>query len=549
MIQISKLAGLKRAATKAGWGQFIRSEADERAVLNGCWFDVRAANRPVAFMERFLVHSKGRWGGKPLVLDDWQRDDLVFPVFGWRSQRGGRRYRKTYWEVPKKNGKSTISSALGIYLLCGDGENGAEVYAAATDRIQAGIVHGEAQKMVLASPALRGLLQVRASTREILYPGRSGNFRALASIANKQEGLNASAIIADELHAWQGRKLYDAIQWAFAARDNPLFIQITTAGDDLESVCYEQHEYARGVIDGTIHDDAFHPYIRTVKNPRCSLSDENEWFRANPGLGKSIGLEQFSADASAAAKRPTTEAAFRRYRLNIWTSAGTKWIDSDQWQACADESFDLSELEGRNCFGALDLSRTRDSSSLALVFPMEDGTVRLATWFWLPRDEAKRQSDLVSWLPWANQGAVRLIDGPVQQYSLIRDDIRQLSERFTILELAFDPWGAADHLTQQLEDEDGIPRVQFGQRLQNFAPAVEEMERRILDGTLKHSGNPVMDWQIQNCVMKVIDNTRKKPIRPKPDDHKKIDGPICSLMALARLMVDESGGDVDVREL
>ena len=548
MVQISKLAGIKRAAAKAGWLRMVRSEADERAILNGCWFDQRSADRVPAFMERFLVHSKGRWAGKPVVLQSWQRDDIVFPLFGWKNKRGTRRYRKTYIEIPKKNGKSTISSALGIYLLCGDGENGAEVYAAANDRTQAGIVHGEAQKMVAASPALRAQLTVRASRNEILYPGRQGVFKAITSEPSSQEGLNASAIIADELHEWKGRALYNALQFAFAARENPLFIMITTAGDDLESVCYEQHKYAQGVIDSTIFDEGYLGYIRTVSDPECSILDESQWFAANPSLGTTMGVEQFSADAAEASKTPTNEAAFRRYRLNIWTSAGTKWMDADKWAACQ-SAFDPEELVGRECFGALDLSRTRDSSSLQLLFPMDDGSLRLLSYFWLPRLEAVRQRDLVSWIPWHGINAVKLIDGPVQQYSIIKDDIQQLSEKFSIRELAFDPWGAGDHLTQQLEDEFGIPRVQFAQRLANFAPAVEEFERRVLDGSLQHAGNPVMNWQIQNCIMKVVDSTRKKPIRPNPDDHKKIDGPISALMALARYMATEGEAELDIRSV
>ena len=208
--------------------EWIQSEADERAVEEGCWFDEQAGLYVVEFFERFLKHTLGQWAGQPFNLLDWQRDDIVMPLFGWKRPDGTRRYRKAYIEVPKKNGKSTLCGGLALYLLIADGEPRAQIYGAAADREQAGIVFGEAANMVQASGQLSRKLDVIRSTKRLIDKRTNSFFHAISADAYTNEGLNAHAIIFDELHAQKTRDLWDALRYSMASRRQPLLISITT---------------------------------------------------------------------------------------------------------------------------------------------------------------------------------------------------------------------------------------------------------------------------------------------------------------------------------
>lgn len=434
-------------------------------------------------------------------------------------------------------------------MLCGDGEPGAEVYAAATNRKQAGIVHGDACDMVEASEELSESLIVTRSTNTIGYPDGGGWFKAMSKSPTSEQGQNAHCIIADELHAWHGRALYDAIQWAFAAREQPLFFAITTAGDDLESICYEQHRYAEGVMQGQIHDDGFLGYIRTAPDPNCSLLDIKAAKTANPSLGVTIRIETFEAEAREAAKSNTSARAWRRYRLNIWTTIGAQWLTRERWMACKHE-FTEKDLEGEECYGGLDLSKTRDSTSLQLIFPGLGERVKLLSYFWLPRQTAIDLQDKVSWLAWAEEGLVELTEGDVCDYGFVFNGVKRLNERFRIKELAFDPW-QAEQLTQDIEAELGIKRVAFGQTIGNLSPPTTEFERLVLAKLLEHNGHPIMTWQMSNAVCRVDSNGNKRLSKPTQDDIRKIDGPAAGVMALGRKMIGQGddSGDVGVRSL
>jgi phage terminase large subunit-like protein len=236
-----QLPAALRRAQREGWRKWIQSAADERAVVEeGCWFDEAAGLYVVEFFDRFLVHTMGQFAGQPFELLPWQRDDVVMPLFGWKRKDGTRRFRKCYVEVPKKNGKSTLCGGLALYLLLADGEPRAQIYGAAADREQAGIVYTEAANMVTASAELGQRLQVIRSTKRIIDPLSNSFYHAISADAYTNEGLNAHAIIFDELHAQKTRDLWDALRYSMASRVQPLLISITTAGTDQESICFEQ---------------------------------------------------------------------------------------------------------------------------------------------------------------------------------------------------------------------------------------------------------------------------------------------------------------------
>ena len=337
MTHIAKLPAVRAKAKREGWLNHIRTTADERAALRGCTFSVWHAERVCSFCRQFCCHSKGEWAGKPFELLPWQRDDLVYPLFGWLRPDGLRRYRRAYIEVAKKNGKSALNSALGLYFLIADNEPGAEVYSCAADRPQASIVHGEAVNMVDASPALQKLIDVNRSTFAMSFPQTKSVYKAWSGKAKGKSGYNAHAILCDELQEWQGRDMWENVIHAGRARRQPMLIVITNAGDDMLSVCREQHDYAERVIDGSFEDERFFGLIYAVTKEELDArgyQDRALWRQANPSMGITINEDEFGRDVEEAARTPTSWAEFLRKSFSIWNTGQKRWLSLDKWRRC-----------------------------------------------------------------------------------------------------------------------------------------------------------------------------------------------------------------------
>ncbi len=512
---------------------WIKSAADEHAARNGCYFDERAAVKVVEFFRKFLRHSSGEWAGEPFELLDWQRDDIVYPLFGWKRADGTRRYRIAYVELPKKNGKSTLASGLGLNLLLNDNEPGAEVYSAATTREQASIVHREAINMVGASPALRACLSINRSTKTIAHGKSNSRYQALSAEPRSSEGIKAHGVIADELHAWFGRQFWDSLRYAFRTRRQPLLFIITTAGDDIQSVCYEQHEYADRIIRGIHFDDRYFAYIRAA-DPSDDWTTIETARKANPSLGLTIKEDEFLADIEEAKRTPTSQARFKRYSLNIWQTSQSPWLKLEDWLACR-QDFAEQQLEGQDCWGGLDLAKTRDLTAFVLCFPGDK--YRFLPFFWLPEDAVNDPDNPEQYRIWAEQGWLRKTPGNVCDYSFIKRDLTDLAQRFQIRSYAFDPYNA-EHLTQELEEECGLPRFAFPQTISNFAGPTAEFERLVVGRGLEHSGHPTLTWNIGNVSVRVDANNNKRPVKPPVGDRRKIDGVVAAIMALGQALSD-----------
>lgn len=542
------LVALKNKARRGGWLKYVRTEADERALLNGCTFDPKRAEHVETFCRTFLRHSKGEWAGRPFELLDWQREDLIFPLFGWLRPNGFRRFTKAFVFLPKKNGKSSIAAAIGLYMLVGDDEAGAEVYSAATDRVQAGVVHNEAIRMVDASPELSEALDVNRATFNIAYSETKSYYRALSAVASAQEGLNAHAIVADELHVWHGRALWDSLRYAFRARRQGLLFAITTSGDDPTSVCYQQYEYSKAVLTGTIDDERHFSYICEAE-PTDDWTAPETWKKANPSLGSIIRIEDLAADCREAENSPAAQAAFKRYSLNVWQSATTPWLDIHRWNANA-VRFTEADLAGQRCFAGLDLAIKSDTTALVLLFPVDQSPsgnqrYRLLSYFWLPQATADRQRSLIPWQSWATSGHIALTPGGVADFEFVRARIRDIARKFNLAGLAYDRM-YAHVLAQQLQDEDGIPMVEFPQTIMAFAEPTATFERLVIAGDIEHNGNAVMTWQAGNVNVKADVNNNLRPVKPPDGEHRKIDGPVAGIMALALAMKNEPDNSLSV---
>lgn len=510
---------------------------DKAAIQHGCYFDEAAAKRVLRFFEKYLKHSKGRWAGKPFKLLDWQRYDILSPLFGWKKPDGTRRFRIAYIEIPKKNGKSTLSSGIALYLLMADGERGAEVYTAAADRDQAKIVFKESEKMVRASKPLSRRLKIVPSKNTIVHYASGSVYRALSADVPTKEGLNISGLIFDELHAQKTRDLWDTLRYGGAAREQPLIISITTAGFDRHSICWEQHEYARKILKGVVNDDAFFAYIASTnwEDAEARVSDVVEidwrtpeaWYMANPSLGHTIKEADFAQECKEAQESPAKQNTFKRYRLNIWTRAETRWFSPEKWNACGGNL--PTDLAERHCWGGLDLSSTTDLSSFSLVFEADkEGFVPVLSWSWCPDENLmdRVRRDKVPYDLWAEQGFLFPTPGNVIDYDFIFHKILEIKGLYPHLQIiGFDRYSATQLMIQI--EENGIDTIPIRQSMTGMSAPSKELERLVVGGRLVHAGNPVLTWAADNVV--AISDASEN-IRPSKEKSTERIDPIVSLV-------------------
>lgn len=494
------------------------------------WFDDQAADRVIQFFERFLRHTKGRWAGSRFELMEWQKEDIIRPLFGWKRKDGTRRYRTAYIEIPRKNGKSTLSAGIGLYLLSADNEPGAEVYSAAADRDQAAIVFDQAKAMIQGSPALDKRAEV--FKRSIVIPKTASSYKVLSADAHTKHGLNAHGVIFDELHAQPNRDLWDVLTTSTGAREQPLVVAITTAGFDRNSICWEQHEYARKILDRVIEDPSFFAYIAAA-DETDDWTDPGTWKKANPGLGQTVKLDYLEQECKRAQESPAYQNTFRRLHLNQWTQQETRYIPMDAWDASAGIVVP-EKLKDRECYGGLDLASTTDIAALTLVFPpLDEGEpFEVLPFFWIPQENMRERvkRDRVPYDAWERQGMVEATPGNVIDYSAIRKKIEQLHTIYNIKEIAFDRWGATQ-LSQDL-DGAGFTVVPFGQGFASMSAPTKELLNLVISKRLRHGGNPVLRWMADNMVVRQDSAGNVKPDKGKSTE--KIDGMVALVMALDR---------------
>ena len=508
--------------------------------MTGYVWDERAATVAVAFFEQLLHHVKGKWAGETFGLLPWQRDGVIRPIFGWKRPDGTRRYRRAYIEIPRKNGKSTLAAGIALLMLFADGEPGAEIYSVAVDRDQAAIVFDVAKSMVESSPALQRLAELYR--RSIVVPGTRSSYKVLSADAPSKHGLNAHGVIFDELHAQPNRELWDVLSTSMGARRQPLLVAITTAGYDRESICYEQHTYARQILDGLIEDDTFFAYVAAADQDD-DWTDPNIWAKANPSLGVTVSREYLETECRRAQQVPAYQNTYRRLHLDQWTQQESRWLDVAAWDACA-LPVDPAELAGRHCYAGLDLASTTDIAALALVFPPEDDgePFQALLRFWVPEenllDRARR--DRVPYDAWARDGLITATEGNVIDYATIGAALVHLGEQYDIREIAFDRWGAIQ-MSQQLEAA-GFTMVGFGQGFVSMSPPTKELLRLVLARKLAHGGNPVLRWMADNMVVRQDPAGNVKPDKSK--SRERIDGMVALIMAVDRATRHETAGSV-----
>ncbi|MEW6956265.1 terminase large subunit [Trueperella pyogenes] len=501
-------------------------------------YDKRRADFAVAFIQA-LKHTKGRWAGKPFKLIDWQ-EQIIRDLFGAVKEDGYRQFTTAYVEIPKKMGKSELAAAIALLLTCGDGEERAEVYGCAADRQQASIVFEVAADMIRMSPALSKRVKILSSQKRIIYKPTNSFYQVLSAEAYSKHGFNISGVVFDELHTQPNRALFDVMtKGSGDARTQPLYFLITTAGTDTHSICYEQHQKAQDILDGKKHDPTFYPVIYGAAQDD-DWTDEDVWHKANPSLGITVPIEKVRQACTSAKQNPAEENTFRQLRLNQWVKQSVRWMPMHVWNQ-NNAPVDLSDLEGRVCYGGLDLASTTDITAFVLVFPPygDDDKYTVAPWFWIPEDNLKLRvaRDHVPYDLWQSQGFLQTTEGNVVHYGAIETFIEQLGERFDIREIAFDRWGAVQ-MSQNLEAL-GFTVVPFGQGFKDMSPPSKELMKLALEGRLAHGGHPVLSWMVDNIHVRTDPAGNIKPDKQKSTE--KIDGVVATIMALDRAIRNGSG--------
>lgn len=464
---------------------------------------------------------------------------------------GRRQFRTVYVEVGRKNGKSEIAAGIALKLLCADGEQGGEVYGAACDRDQASIVFNVAADMVRRSSSLSKVCKVVPSTKRIIHTPSGSVYRAIPADAAGAHGYNASGVIVDEVHAQPNRELWDVLTTSTAAREQPLIFAITTAGYDRSSICWELHEYARQVINGTIKDDTFFGYIRAIPESK-DWTDESLWHLANPALeglggGDFRSIEELRTAVEQAKHRPAMENTVRRLYFSQWTQAEQHWFPFGTWDQCGGIIRE-QDFAGRQCFGGLDLAATSDFSSWVLVFPRDDDErgqcFDVLCRFWLPGDVVKeRRAPMADQIDaWRREGFLTLTPGDSIDYEYIKQQILADCATFDVQQIGYDPWTALQTATQlEAELGEGVV-VPVRQGYKTLSPPSKLLETLVARQAINHGGNPVLRWMADNVVIEQHPDEAIKPSKKKSSE--KIDGVIALVTALERAMHEEQQPEV-----
>lgn len=538
-------------------------------------FDAEQASFVCDFIE-FLTCSNGA----PFKLMDWQRD-AVSEFYGQLVEAEGdetdpaglyiRRYQYLYIEIAKKNGKSELAAALGVYHLYADGEINGEVYVVAADRDNAGIVFSAAKWMVEHSPALMKRSNI-VDSRKTIYDTESGSkMKVLSSEAYSKHGYKPSCVIFDELHAQPNRDLWDIMTFgAGDAREQPVWVVLTTAGDDPDrkSIGWEVHEKALSILrcregrarEGDLDDPRWLPIVYGLgliededELKKIDIYDEELWKRCNPSIGKTVKLSTIRAEAQEAKRSEAAERLFRWLRLNQWIATHTVgWIpvtiyDKTQWNpdGCTSWRDTVKLLRGKRCFGGGDLSKSTDLTAFTLLFPPQDGLDKWVALFtgWIPLDdiEARERADHAPYRDWIRAGFIRGCEGDVIDYEDVLQTIVQAAEDYDLRMVGFDPYLSAtltQRITALLQGAGKATQVvEIPQGIKSISPPMKEMETLIRTHEMLHVHNTAARQCFANVQCVTDDNENIKPTKKR--SRGRIDITVSWIIAFATSKLEQ----------
>jgi phage terminase large subunit-like protein len=487
--------------------------------------------RAVWFLNN-LSHT-GDYSGEPFALRPWQ-EGPIRKLFGTLNEDGSRRYRKTFWALPRKQGKTEIVAGGGLFLLMGQRKPNRRIYTASGDTKQAKLIFDAACEMIRNDPDLEDKTVVYRGYKRIEYPEGRSTLEVLSSVPKSKHGLGPTDVLIDEFHVVD-EELVNILTTGFGARKSPLTWMITTAGWDRHSLCFDEWQYAVNVRDGVIDDPTYLPVIHAAGGDD-DWTDEATWRKAMPALGDFCSVEFIRDEFRKAKERPRFENTFRQLYLNQWTEQATRWIALDAWDACKAD-FGPEDFEGRECWAGLDLSSKHDLSALVLLFRNDLGGFDVLPFFWLPGESAaeRERLDKVPYPVWIRQGYIAHTGGARIDYDEIRDTIFGLAERYEFRLLAFDPPHSGQLANQLYQDGNGLAVQELPNTFLKLNAPSREFERLIAEKKLRHNGHPVLRWCVANASLA----EKAEMILPsKAKSTERIDGVAASVMALAAAIAD-----------
>jgi phage terminase large subunit-like protein len=501
-------------------------------------FDIDKANRPIEFIERFCKHSKGKWIGKGVTLELFQKAKMQ-AVYGFvHKDTGFRRAREVFTLVGRKNGKSTEKAATGLYMMVGDGEGGSEAYAIATKKDQARIVFSEAVNMVSQSPALSKHVKKRKT--DIYFPVTFSKFEPLASDSNSLDGLNVHNGIMDELHAIKDRNLYDVVKQAMSAREQPLLDMITTAGFVRECIFDSIYDYACKVLDGAIEDERFMSFIYEL-DERSEWTDFRMWEKANPGLGTIKSYEELAANVERAKNDPDFLPTVLTKDFNVRDTVAGTWLTFDAINN--EETFDIEELHNTYAIGGVDLSATTDltCASLIIMRPNDEKKYVIQQYF-LPSEllEQRVIEDKIPYDKWRDRGLLTLSQGNKVNYSDVTDWFLRMLNDYHIhpLYIGYDPWNSS-YWVDEMKSR-GFSMMEVRQGVKSMSQPMKELGADLMAKKINYNNNPILKWNLTNVSVKRDENDNIRPVKGQ-NQRQRIDGAVS--LTIAYVVLFEKMGD------
>lgn len=507
----------------------------------GLKWDPAAAQRAFLFYRNVLCLNGGEFEGTAFELEPSQKF-IVGSLFGWFAPDGYRRFRVAYIEQGKGNGKSPMVAGIGLYMLVADREPRAEVYAFATKKDQAQILFRDAVAMVDQSPDLnRELTRAGGKGREWnIADMATGSFFRPISSDDAQSGPRPHCAIGDEVHEHKTAMMIEMMRAGTKGRRQALILMITNSGTDKQSVCWDYHDYAAKVCSRMLEDDAFFGYVCALDEGDDPLTDESCWTKANPLLGVSIQSKYLREQVREARGMPSKESTVRRLNFCQWVEALNPWLSYDVWVAARDADFDPDLLKGRRCHGGLDLSSTLDLTAFALLFEptAEDPKWRQITKFWLPQETFDNRERLKQYPmhmhAWRAAGWIDATPGAAVNKLYVLAKIVEMCSMYDVQSIGYDRWRIEDFKTLMSDEGVSLPLEPFGQGFKDMAPAVDEYERLLISGELRHDGNPVMTWNAGSAVIDKDPAGNRKPTKERSTG--RIDGVVAAVMAAGRAL-------------
>ncbi len=496
-------------------------------------FDEKEADKAIRFFQ-ILRHTKNEWAGKHFNLKPFQ-GFIIGSIFGWKDKDGYRRYRKAYAKVSRKNGKTELAGGIGLYGFLMDGENTPEIYTAATKKKQAKIAFDVMKTMLdsLMKDSKHIAKLIKESNKHSVIKADGGFINYLGKDSDTEDGSNPHFGIIDEYHAHPDSDILKVIETGMGSRRQPLVFIITTAGMNKKSVCNDfERDVCQQVLKGTKKNEQLFCIMFDLDNPE-DWTDKSQWIKANPNIGDSPLWGYMDGQyTNAITEGASALRQFQTKNLNVWTTNEKAWFTEGVLEKC-NYPIDLHILEGKKCFGGLDLASVRDLTAFVLFFPADEDLKYpvVLSFFFVPKDmaEVRSKKDSVKYLDWIDEGYIIGTPGNVTDYAYIRNTILEAAEKYDIEAIAYDRYNSSQTIIELQQEE--INMEPMGQGFVSMNAPTKEIEKMVLKSEINHLDNPVLLWNFDNVV--IVNDAAGNMKIAKDKSTEKVDGAVAEAMAVA----------------